>query len=100
MSFLDGKTAIVTGAAKGLGAAFAAALAGEGARVVACDVDAAVELVGLRLPDGVGLVADVSRPDDVRRVVDAALGPGDGIAVLVNNAGCFTPSHPADGTPR
>ena len=50
----------MTGAAKGLGEAFGAALAGEGARVVACDIDPSVEVVGLRLTDGVGIVAGVS----------------------------------------
>ncbi|MGH0031168.1 MAG: SDR family NAD(P)-dependent oxidoreductase [Myxococcota bacterium] len=96
MGFLDGRTAIVTGAARGLGEAFATALAKEGARVVACDRDAAVEVVGVGLDGGLGVVADVSKPEDVRRLVDAALSLGDGISVLVNNAGEFAPTHPAD----
>lgn len=96
MGFLDGKTAVVTGAAKGLGEAFATALAGEGARVVACDVDPTVEVIGVRLPEGVGVIADVSHPDDVRRVVAEATADGADLAVLVNNAGIFAPTQPTD----
>ncbi len=96
MGALDGQTAIVTGAARGLGKAFAETLAGDGARVVACDVDPLVEGVGLALPDGLGIVADVSQPDDVRRLLDEALAPGAGVSVLVNNAGVFARTHPGD----
>jgi len=94
---LRGRTAIVTGAAKGLGLAFAEALGREGLRVVACDVDPTIEVVGLRVPEGVGLVADVSEPHDVQRLVEEA---GDDVAVLVNNAGAFASTHPTDSFER
>ena len=88
---LQGQVAIVTGAAQGLGRAFAEALGGRGVEVVACDVDPAVEEVS-----GPGLVADVSRPDDVQRGVAAALERHGRIDVLVNNAGIARPSRAGD----
>jgi 3-hydroxy acid dehydrogenase / malonic semialdehyde reductase len=89
---LDGKTAIVTGASSGIGAATARALAGEGARVVggARRVE--------RLETDVALELDVTDPESCDRFVDAA-GPVD---ILVNAAGLalgrepFTESTEAD----
>lgn len=82
-----GKVAIVTGAASGIGMATAARLAGEGARVIGCDVSQAAldaaehQLAGL----DVSLVqADVTRQEDVDRLVAAA---GPRIDVLANVAG-------------
>ncbi|HUY70738.1 MAG TPA: SDR family NAD(P)-dependent oxidoreductase [Gaiellaceae bacterium] len=77
MGRLDGKTAIVTGASSGIGAATARALAGEGARVVggARRVE--------RLETEVALSLDVTDPASCERFVDAA-GPAD---ILVNAAG-------------
>ncbi len=77
MGRLDGKTAIVTGASSGIGAATARALAGEGARVVggARRVE--------RLETDVALELDVTDPESCDRFVTAA-GPAD---ILVNAAG-------------
>ena len=55
---LEGRIALVTGAGRGLGAATARALAAAGARVVATDVDAPIELANEI--DGVGLALDVT----------------------------------------
>lgn len=88
MGALTGQVAIVTGAANGLGRSFAAGLRAEGLEIVACDVDPKVALV-----DGLGVVADVSKPDDVRRVVDGALERHGRIDVLVNNAGIARPTR-------
>jgi 2-hydroxycyclohexanecarboxyl-CoA dehydrogenase len=84
---LEGKVALVTGAASGIGAATARRLAGEGARVAATDVnlDGAREIAGEL--SGAAFELDVRSTDSIRAAVSAAeeeLGPVD---VLVNNAG-------------
>jgi len=78
-------TAIVTGAAGGLGRALVDALRGAGHDVVACDIDPAVVDIG-------GVVVDISNADVVRRMVDDA-GPVD---LLVNNAAIVRRTNPSD----
>ena len=81
---LDGKTALVTGASRGIGRAIAGALATAGADVVvgyrsgADEAEAVASEIGAR-----AVQADVSTPDDARRLVEEA---GD-VDILVNNAG-------------
>lgn len=90
MGTLDGRSAIVTGGANGLGRAFAERLAAEGADVTLCDIDARAPEVASAMggPGRVqGLVADVSSLDDLRRLVDAACEAYGGVDLLVNNAG-------------
>lgn len=87
-----GKVAIVTGAAKGIGAACAQVLARHGARVLVADVD---EAAGRAVAAGIAgeggtaefVALDVTREDDWARAVDAATGRHGGLDVLVNNAG-------------
>lgn len=86
---LEGKVAIVTGGAKGLGAAVVRLFVAEGAKVVVSDVD--VEN-GTRLAAELGPAAaferhDVSSEQDWERVVAATLARFGGFHVLVNNAG-------------
>lgn len=97
MGQLDGKVALVTGAAVGLGNAFARALAAEGARLAVCDLrpDIAELADELSVPV-LAVEADVSNPDDVRRVVEDTLQRFGGIDVLVNNAGTWAASLPTD----
>lgn len=98
---LEGKTALVLGAGGGLGGAIARALASEGARVVAADIDFAaakktadgiVEAGGKGMPLAFDL-ADIAAIDERMAEVEAAFGP---VEVLVNNTG-GPPPTPASG---
>ncbi len=88
---LEGKTAIITGAGSGIGAATAELFAREGARVVAADVDQAKALatVGRIRKDGgtaEAFAADVSDEDQVTGLVAFAVEMFDGVDVLQNYA--------------
>jgi 3-oxoacyl-[acyl-carrier protein] reductase len=83
MKGLDGRVAIVTGAAHGIGRAISVELAREGAVVWACDVLAADVAETARAAGGQGRVVDVTDPSQVAALV-AEAGP---VEVLVNCAG-------------
>lgn len=90
---LAGKTAIVTGGGRGIGKAIAAALAHEGANVVICGRDAkrlqrAAAEIG---PACLAVTADVSRSDDLAKLVDRTVEKFQGVNILVNNAGILLP---------
>ena len=83
MNALEGKVAVVTGAAGGIGAAVVQRLTADGARVLAVDLR---EPAGL--PDGaVGHAADVSAAADVKAFIERAVDDLGGIDILCNNAG-------------
>ncbi len=85
---LDGKVAIVTGAASGIGQAAAQLLAGEGARVLAVDrADAQLAAAHAGHERIVTFVADIADPDAAPAVVGAALERFGKLDILVNNAG-------------
>jgi len=86
---LEGKVAIVTGAARGQGAAEAALFAAEGATVVLTDVLSAEGQETARACAGTFVHHDVSSEEAWRRVVDGTLSANGRIDVLVNNAGIF-----------
>jgi NAD(P)-dependent dehydrogenase (short-subunit alcohol dehydrogenase family) len=88
MGSLDGKVAVVTGAAQGIGRALAEGLATEGARIVVADLRGA-EGAARSFDGGVGLTVDVSSEDDVQRMVCETVSQCGGIDILVNNAGLY-----------
>jgi NAD(P)-dependent dehydrogenase (short-subunit alcohol dehydrogenase family) len=88
MSVLDGKVAIVTGAAQGIGRAIADGLAREGARIVVADLQGAEEAAA-SYSDGVGLTVDVADETAVERMVAETVERCGSIDILVNNAGLY-----------
>jgi NAD(P)-dependent dehydrogenase (short-subunit alcohol dehydrogenase family) len=92
---LNGKTALVTGASKGIGKAIARGLAREGAHVAICARDAATLALAVKdIGDGargevVAITADLSRADEVQRVAEDAVGRLGRLDILINNAGAI-----------
>ena len=89
MGRLNGKVALITGGARGMGAAHVRRFVAEGARVVFGDVlEEEGERVAGELGDAVRFVRmDVTRPEDWQTAVDTTLTVFGGLGVLVNNAG-------------
>lgn len=92
MGTLDGKIAVVTGAASGIGRASALAMAAEGARVVVSDrhadgADAVAAEIAAAGGTAIGVRCDVRSEDDVRAMIEAAVDTWGGLDVLHNNAG-------------
>jgi NAD(P)-dependent dehydrogenase (short-subunit alcohol dehydrogenase family) len=92
---LQGRTTIVTGAGSGIGLATMRRFAEEGANVVAVDIDITAGTKAADEAGGAFVQADVSVPDDVARVFDAAYQAYGSVDVAFNNAGI---SPPEDGS--
>ena len=92
---LTGKTALVTGASKGIGKAIARTLVREGARVALCARDAtalagvAKEITAGAPGEAVPIAGDLSRADEVQRVAEDTVGRLGRLDILVNNAGAI-----------
>jgi len=89
---LEGRVALVTGAARGIGAATALALAEAGARVACVDRDAegiekTADAIGRAGSDALAIPADVTDAPAIERAVDAVVAEWGRLDVLVNNAG-------------
>jgi 3-oxoacyl-[acyl-carrier protein] reductase len=96
---LEDKVAVVTGAGSGFGEGIAARFAGEGARVVAADINAdnAARVVDdIRGAGGtaIAVTADVSRGDDMARIIATAVDELGRLDVVVNNAGTTHKNRP------
>src|ERR671930_705585 len=87
MGALDDRVVLITGAARGIGAATARRLAREGARLVLADVDGVgAEKLAAEL-GGVAVRADVTNAADIARMVDEPYQRWGRLDVLFNNAG-------------
>jgi NAD(P)-dependent dehydrogenase (short-subunit alcohol dehydrogenase family) len=89
---LQGKTALITGAASGMGRAMALLFAEEGADVAICDVnrqglESTAEAVRKKGHQVLAIEADVSEPAEVEAMVNRVLQKLGGVHILVNNAG-------------
>lgn len=92
MGKLDDKTAVITGAASGIGRASALLFAEEGAKLIAADWDEArgskvVAEIRARGGEASFVKVDVSSPEDVRRMINAAVSTYGRLDILFNNAG-------------
>lgn len=98
---LEGRTAIVTGAGQGMGAAIAHALASRGARIVVNDLQAerahrvAAELIAAGAT-AIAVPGNVIDAGDVRRMIERAVERFGAVHILVNNAGVLRPTRVAD----
>ncbi len=87
MNRLKGKTALVTGAARGLGARIAERFAQEGAEVIVNDLSLAQARAGAERMGGRAVAADVADPASVAAMFEAVAEMTDRVDILVNNAG-------------
>lgn len=89
---LEGKTAIITGAARGIGLAFAKAYIAEGAGVAICDIDIArAETAAMELGNGaIAVKVDVTNKQSIDEAVAKVAGAFGSIDILINNAALFT----------
>ena len=89
---MRGKTVVITGASRGIGAATAEVFANAGAHVVlAARSGAAVEALAKKLPSAVGVTCDVAKEDDVKRMIQTAIDNFGRLDVVINNAGMLDP---------
>lgn len=86
---LSGRTAVITGAAQGIGLAIARTFAAHGARIVIGDLaETAAHEAAESLPtEAIGVRCDVTSGDDVSRMLDAATEQFGSLEIMVNNAG-------------
>ncbi len=88
MKKLDGRTAIVTGAAQGIGFAISSALNREGCRVALLDInEQKVQESAAKLDACIGISCDVSSPESIERAAALCVEEYNGVDIVVNNAG-------------
>lgn len=91
MKRLEGKSALITGSARGIGRAFAEAYVREGATVAIADINMerarkAAADIG---PEAYAVELDVTRQDSIDAAIDAAVKQAGGLDILINNAALF-----------
>lgn len=93
MQDFEGRVAVVTGGASGIGKALSKAFLGEGMKVVIADVEqSALEATAKELGEITPVVTDVSDPDSVQRLADRVFEEFGACHVLCNNAGVGAPN--------
>lgn len=101
MGKLDNKTAVVTGAASGMGAAIAVLFAAEGAKVIVADmnqegINSIVDAIKVKGGKATGLTVNVSKESDVQNMIKTAVDTYGSLDILVNNAGILDDFMPVD----
>ena len=91
---LDKKTALVTGAARGIGLAIASRLAADGARVAVLDLDAEAGRAAASKIGAMAIAADVTKTSEVESAVGRVVEQWGRLDILVNNAGITGRSFP------
>lgn len=91
---LEGKYALVTGAARGIGESIANTLAANGARVAFADIDFdTVKQTANKIPNSLAVAVDISSESQVASAIDEVLKEFGRLDILVNNAGVNTARH-------
>ena len=97
---LQGRVAIVTGAARGIGRAIADRFSDSGARIAIWDIDGeAAELTATSIVNAVPFTVDVTDPASIDAALAATVAQTGFPDILVNNAGVTGPNHPLDEYP-
>ena len=87
----QGKIAIVTGAASGIGKACVETLRAQGAGIAALDIDPAINKL-FQQPEILEIVCDLTKSADITKAVEATVRRFGGLDILISNAGIFPPS--------
>lgn len=99
-SSLTPKTAVITGAARGIGAAIATRLARDGFSLLLLDLNPEVLNVAEQLPSAKGHIVDLSKESVAREIAELAGNLWDGVDALVNNAALPGPSRSVQSLTR